>query len=72
VPTKQQPPPASLTTIHAIAREYRVSAHIVKRAAEAGEIGTFKVGTHVFLKAKSAHAWGRKLLADVTPACAVA
>jgi hypothetical protein len=66
------PPPSSLTTIAAIAREYRVSPHLVKQAIAAGDIGTFTIGRHKFLKAKSAHAWGRKILADVTPRRAVA
>lgn len=65
-------PTVALTTIADISRRYQVSRWLIRRAIAADEIETVRIAGHVFLKTKSAHAWGRQILADTAPICAVA
>lgn len=62
----------ALLPMAALARQYQVSAHLIGRAVKAGEIDSVRIAGRVYLKSKSAHAWGRRIIADTAPASAVA
>jgi hypothetical protein len=59
-----------LLTISAVSRRYAMSRHHVRKAMAAGELETFAIGGQTYIKAASAAAWGRSLLARGTRAVA--